>query len=100
MKRKLDWAEFGQVIPPHADSLRKVLIIGEIGDIIAKVLQQQGITNFEVLKNVNMTDIVRKAKSEAQAGDAVLFTPGSSSFDMFKDFEDRGNQFREAVKAL
>jgi len=35
----------------------------------------------------------------ARPGDAVLFSPGCSSFDMFRDYEDRGNQFRELVEA-
>jgi UDP-N-acetylmuramoylalanine--D-glutamate ligase len=46
-----------------------------------------------------LSTAVDEAQKLAQAGDAVLFSPGCSSFDMFKDFEDRGNQFRELVKA-
>jgi UDP-N-acetylmuramoylalanine--D-glutamate ligase len=42
---------------------------------------------------------VDEAMKLALPGEAVLFSPGCSSFDMFKDFEDRGNQFRELVKA-
>ena len=36
----------------------------------------------------------------AQPGDVVLFSPGTSSFDMFKNYADRGNQFRALVQAL
>jgi UDP-N-acetylmuramoylalanine--D-glutamate ligase len=42
---------------------------------------------------------VEMTRRLAQRGDAVLFSPGCSSYDMFKDFEDRGNQFRALVKA-
>jgi UDP-N-acetylmuramoylalanine--D-glutamate ligase len=40
------------------------------------------------------------AREEARPGDVVLFSPGTSSFDMFKNYADRGNQFRTLVQAL
>ena len=43
---------------------------------------------------------VEQAHQLAAPGDVVLFSPGCSSFDMFKDYEDRGNQFRALVQAL
>jgi UDP-N-acetylmuramoylalanine--D-glutamate ligase len=36
----------------------------------------------------------------ARAGETVLFSPGTSSFDMFKSYADRGDQFRAAVRGL
>lgn len=47
----------------------------------------------------SLADAVEKAQKLAKRGDAVLFSPGCSSYDMFKSFEDRGDQFRELVKA-
>jgi len=46
-----------------------------------------------------LADAVEKAQRLAKTGDAVLFSPGCSSYDMFKSFEDRGDQFRELIKA-
>jgi len=46
-----------------------------------------------------LADAVEKAHALAQSGDIVLLSPGCSSFDMFKSFEDRGDQFRELVCA-
>ena len=43
---------------------------------------------------------VALANGLAQPGDIVLFSPGTSSFDMFKNYADRGNQFRALVQAL
>jgi UDP-N-acetylmuramoylalanine--D-glutamate ligase len=43
---------------------------------------------------------VQLAREHAQPGDIVLFSPGTSSFDMFKNYADRGNQFRALVQAL
>jgi UDP-N-acetylmuramoylalanine--D-glutamate ligase len=46
----------------------------------------------------SLAEAVEQTRRLAQAGDTVLFSPGCSSYDMFKDFEDRGNQFRELVQ--
>ena len=43
---------------------------------------------------------VQIARDAARPGDVVLFSPGTSSFDMFKNYADRGNQFRDLVQAL
>ena len=40
------------------------------------------------------------ARKNAKSGDVVLFSPASASFDMFKNFADRGNQFKNLVKSL
>jgi len=51
------------------------------------------------VRATTLSDAIEQAQKLAQSGEAVLFSPGCSSFDMFKDFEDRGNHFRELVKA-
>ncbi|KKL10240.1 hypothetical protein LCGC14_2557800, partial [marine sediment metagenome] len=43
---------------------------------------------------------VQKASRLAKGGDAVVLSPACASFDMFRDFEERGIKFKEAVKAL
>jgi UDP-N-acetylmuramoylalanine--D-glutamate ligase len=47
-----------------------------------------------------MTEIVAAAQHNAQSGDIVLLSTGCASFDMFKNYKDRGNQFKQAVQAL
>jgi UDP-N-acetylmuramoylalanine--D-glutamate ligase len=48
----------------------------------------------------NLADAVAIARRNAIPGDTVLFSPGTSSFDMFKNYADRGNQFRQQVQEL
>ena len=53
-----------------------------------------------IVETQNMKEAVRLAQERAQAGDVVLLSPACASFDLFKNYEDRGEQFKEAVKAL
>ncbi len=48
----------------------------------------------------NMKDAVQAAFQHATKGDVVLLSPACASFDLFKNYEDRGKQFKEAVKEL
>ena len=48
----------------------------------------------------SLADAVERAHAVAGKGDVVLFSPGTSSFDMFKSYADRGDQFRTLVQAL
>ncbi|QES90873.1 UDP-N-acetylmuramoyl-L-alanine--D-glutamate ligase [Rhizosphaericola mali] len=54
----------------------------------------------EIIDTDNMIDCVNKAFALAESGDAVLLSPACSSFDLFKSYEDRGTQFKDAVKLL
>lgn len=82
-------------------NIRKVLLIGQTAPRLASHFEALGKSELvEQLGLVSMTDIVARAREVAHKGDVVLLTPGSASFDMFKDYKDRGNQFKEAVRAL
>ena len=48
----------------------------------------------------SLADAVERARALAKPGETVLFSPGTSSFDMFKSYADRGDQFRALVQAL
>lgn len=48
----------------------------------------------------SMEEAVRVASIHAEPGDLVLLSPGCASFDMFRDYEDRGRQFKEFVNKL
>ena len=75
---------------------RAVVVIGEAADRIAEAVG----TRVPVLRAESMDDAVEQAFSAAHAGDAVLLSPACSSFDMFKSYADRGDQFVSAVQRL
>ena len=47
-----------------------------------------------------MKEIVRKAFAESKVGEIVLLSPACASFDMFKNYKDRGSQFKKYVRSL
>lgn len=82
-------------------NVRHILLIGVIKDKLHDMLSgiRPGLV-LEKLEDVNMKDIVEVAKSRAEPGDVVVLSPGCASFDMFRDFYDRGDQFKHAVREL
>jgi UDP-N-acetylmuramoylalanine--D-glutamate ligase len=99
--RGLDLNELISSIGDHAKDIRKVLVIGASAERISKELEDVSFNNFEAIKpETTMAGIVTRASQVAQSGDAVLLSPGFPSFDGFKNFEDRGLQFNQAVDSL
>ncbi|GAA5494559.1 UDP-N-acetylmuramoylalanine--D-glutamate ligase [Rubritalea halochordaticola] len=92
-QKGLDYSEIIGRLSKHAHS---AVVYGEIADELAEVFSKAVST-----KRVNNLDeAVAEARLLAKPGDAVLLSPGTSSFDQFKGYEDRGDQFRELVHAL
>jgi UDP-N-acetylmuramoylalanine--D-glutamate ligase len=85
---------------PLASALREkgraAVLIGEAAELIAAALGDA----VPVRRAATMEDAVRAAADLAQPGDAVLLSPACSSFDMFKDYKERGDVFVRAVRSL
>ena len=77
----------------------KVILFGEAGNLIADILWK---TNpfYPLFQVEKLEDAVAKAAEIAQEGECVLLSPGGTSFDAFRDFEERGEYFRRWVKEL
>jgi UDP-N-acetylmuramoylalanine--D-glutamate ligase len=75
---------------------RAVIAYGEAGP---QILRDLGST-LDVVPAGSFDEVVAKARQRAQPGDAVLLSPACSSYDMFRNFEERGDRFRAAVLAL
>jgi len=79
-----------------AEKSRAVILIGEMATRICQ--HWKDAVPCEIASS--LADAVERAHAVAQAGEVVLFSPGTSSFDMFKSYADRGDRFRALVHAL
>jgi UDP-N-acetylmuramoylalanine--D-glutamate ligase len=75
---------------------RAAILIGEAADAIARSIGDK----VPVYRAGTMDEAVRVSASLARRGDAVLLSPACSSFDMFRDYKHRGDEFARAVRAL
>jgi len=76
--------------------VRAVILLGEARDKMAAALQ--GAAEIHLAKS--MDEAIKLAMQIARAGDAVILSPGCSSFDMFSGYEDRGEVFADIVRKL
>lgn len=97
--KDLPWEELAALIRQRVDH---VILFGEAAEKIEKALtgQRSGEQPFTVERVPHLREAVASAAEVAQAGDVVLFSPGGTSFDEFKDFEERGERFRSWVQEL
>ncbi|HWB41163.1 MAG TPA: hypothetical protein VG500_07895, partial [Gemmatimonadales bacterium] len=75
---------------------RAVVAYGEAGPLVVRDLGQA----LEVVPAGTFEDVLATARRLARPGDAVLLSPACSSYDMFRNYEERGARFRQAVEAL
>jgi UDP-N-acetylmuramoylalanine--D-glutamate ligase len=88
--------DFTVLAGPARGRVHHAVVIGEAADAIAVALE--GVT--AVSRAGSMAEAVRVAFDAAQPGDRVVLAPACSSFDMFDNFEHRGQIFRQEVEAL
>lgn len=89
--------DYTDLKPLVRDGVRAVVAIGESAD---KVYRELGEEAEERTRADALEDALVQAQRFAQSGDVVLLSPACSSFDMFEDYEDRGNTFRRLVETL
>jgi UDP-N-acetylmuramoylalanine--D-glutamate ligase len=82
-----------------ASNIRKVLLIGEQAARIKAALDAAGFTNT-MDGGKNIQEIVATARSEARPGDVIVLSTACASFDMFDNYQQRGEAFKQAVQAL
>ena len=87
---------FETLRPLVAEKVRTTVLLGEMAERIAH--DWEGAVPCEMAES--LADAVERAHAAAKPGEVVLFSPGTSSFDMFKSYADRGDQFRALVHAL
>lgn len=92
-----DFNELAEMITKN--NVREVITIGKLGPHIAELIRSKG---FDQISEVvgGMPAIVEAAQGAARPGDVVIMSPACASFDMFKNYADRGEQFIAAVEKL
>jgi UDP-N-acetylmuramoylalanine--D-glutamate ligase len=88
-----DFSELGKTIQ-NTKNIKAIILIGEEAEKLkAKIKNNE--QKFQLLEGaINMANIFDQIKSVVKKGDAVLLSPACASFDMFKNYKDRGEQFK------
>ena len=81
---------------PFLGNVAAAYTIGEAGPLFADLLEDR----LPVTRSEMMCEAIRQAMDVAQPGDVVLLSPACASFDQFRDYEARGDAFRQIVQAL
>ena len=89
-------ADFKELVPVLKNQVRAVVLIGRDAALIAEAI---GVATT-VIFATDLSDAVATAFAQARPGDAVLLSPACASLDMFKNYEDRGEQFCARVREL
>jgi UDP-N-acetylmuramoylalanine--D-glutamate ligase len=89
-------SDFSPLIELFRRKVKLLILIGKAADKMAEALG----TATEIIFAASLEEAVQLASKRSSRGDAVLLSPACASFDMFRDFEDRGKKFKEAVRAL
>jgi len=99
--KNLPWEELMQLVNERVDH---VVLFGEAAEKIQKTVDSLGLARqgkrFTLSRANGLHEAVRQAAEVAESGDVVLLSPGGTSFDEFKDFEERGERFRTWVQEL
>jgi UDP-N-acetylmuramoylalanine--D-glutamate ligase len=89
--------DYNQLKPLVKEKVRMIICLGEDNSLIIEALENEVGSIHETKE---MTEAVRIAYERAIPGDVVMLSPACASFDLFNNFEDRGEQFKDAVFQL
>jgi UDP-N-acetylmuramoylalanine--D-glutamate ligase len=89
-----DYSEIDELVK---EKCRKLIFMGADNSKLCKHFEELGI---DYVSTNSLADAVQAAYVAAQSGDTVLLSPCCASFDLFKNYEDRGEQFMQAVRSL
>ena len=84
--------------PVAADTVKHAILLGATAEAIETAIRN--CSDLPITHVSGMEEAVTVASEIAGEGDIVFMSPASASFDMYKNFEERGNHFRDLVLAL
>jgi len=92
---------YDELGPSLAEKVKTLILIGKTSDKIEKALMDTNKgEDVEIIRCNSYEEVVKTAHNKAKQGDVVILSPASTSFDMFHNFEERGNLFKELVNKL
>ncbi len=91
-------SEFDEFIKAFKNKVKVLILLGETADKIEKIARQYNFVNTHKVKSLE--EAVQKSAEIAETGDCVLLSPACASWDMFKNYEERGTYFKKFVSGL
>lgn len=91
-------AQFDNLIQSFDDRVKALVLLGETSEKIRNVAIKYGFKNIYVVDDMN--EAVKKSYELGNRGDSVLLSPACASWDMYENFEVRGNHFKKAINRL
>ena len=91
--------DYTELLPRLKEATKGVVVFGEIAGQLSETFKSLS-DHISIIVAQSLEDAVHQARGLAGHGDTILFSPGTSSFDMFSGYEERGDCFRRIVKEL
>ena len=89
--------DYNELLPLVREKVKAIICLGLDNK---KIIETFSSISDLIVETTSMSEAVNFAYKIAKPNDAVLLSPACSSFDLFEDYEDRGNQFKECVRKL
>jgi len=91
---------YDEIGPSIKEKVKVLILIGKTADSIEAAVKKAGGNEVKIIRCNTYEEVVKTARDCATCGDVVLLSPASTSFDMFANFEERGNLFKKLVNEL
>ena len=95
--------DYTPIAKPIIEKVKTLILIGQTAEKIFEVVKTESEKQnktIDIYMCDSLEETIKIAKKSAKKGEVVLFSPASASFDMFKNFADRGNKFKKLVNEL
>ncbi|AIS52709.1 UDP-N-acetylmuramoylalanine--D-glutamate ligase MurD [Thermoanaerobacter kivui] len=93
-------SEFDEFVKAFGEKVKKLILIGQTAKKIRDTAVKHSYLESNIIFANTLEEAVKKAYENAMRGDSVLLSPACASWDMFKNFEERGKVFKKAVAEL
>lgn len=98
LDRGLDFTELAKEIANQKNHVKHTVIYGKAKHQIKQALDREGYKDTSLISAQKLAKVVRAAEKAATTGDTIMLSPACASFDMFKNFEERGNEFNRIIE--